>query len=96
MRTRNRKLYQDLTRKTDPLNILKVPQINLLEVLGFPALGAHTLLEAGNGNIFNLAGWEIEDLEALPGIGPGQVSMLVALFTLIHHYEAWLEQPPAS
>lgn len=94
MRTKNRALYQQLIRKTNPLNVLEIPQINLLEVLGFPGLGAHTLLEAGRGNIFNLAGWDIEDLEALPGIGPGQVSMLVALFTLLHHYEAWLEQSP--
>lgn len=87
------RIYQQMTRKTKPLDPATLDQRALLVTLGFSKKTASALLARANGDIFNLSGQQDAfDLEALPGMGPMNLLRLVSLFALIHHYERWLEQ----
>lgn len=89
---RGKRTYHELTRKYDPLNPYALDQHSLLQMLGFTPKASLALVERGKGNIFNLAGEHIQDLEAIDGVGPGQLSMLAAFFALLHHYERWIDR----
>jgi hypothetical protein len=86
---RGKRFYWEVTRRHDPTDPYTLPQKRLLQVLGFTPQASLSLLERGAGDVFNLVGQQLQDLEAAPGVGPAQCAKLVALFALIHQYEQW-------
>lgn len=89
---RGKRTYHEITRKYDPLDPYALDQRALLQMMGFTPKASLALVERGGGNIFNLAGSSLQELDSIDGVGPGQLSMLAAFFALIHHYEVWVER----
>ena len=78
-----KRLVELAMRKREPVLVESQPlPIILHALLGNPA-AARSISKALNGDIRNIHGWDIRDLEALEGVGPGTIGKIAALLEII-------------
>jgi len=78
-----KRLLELATRKREPVPVEAQPLSVLLHVLLGNPQAARAIDRALQGDIRNIHGWDIRDLEALEGVGPGTVGKLAALLEII-------------
>ena len=76
--------YRALTRK-EPVNLSELSTAERLAILFGQRRGVAELVKAADGDLLNLVGMDVADLEAIPGVGPA-LAAKVAVFL----YEAGL------
>ncbi len=85
----SRRLLDLASRKRNPIPLERQPLEALLYALLGNLQAARSIAQALEGDIRNIHGWDIRDLEALPGVGRGVIGKLAALVELIRR----LHQP---
>jgi hypothetical protein len=78
-----KRLLELATRKREPVSVEAQPLSVLLHVLLGNPQAARAINLALGGDIRNIHGWNIRDLEALEGVGPGTIGKLAALLEII-------------
>jgi len=75
---RGERIFRLLTRKKSPLNISDLSTAERLELIFGQSSGIRELLEYAEGDLVNLIGKDLRDLEAMPGVGPALAAKLAA------------------
>jgi len=72
-------IYNRLIRKTDPLSIGDLADHERLALIFGQARGVKELLAYAQGDLLNLVGKDVREIEAIPGVGPALAAKVAAL-----------------
>ena len=76
---RGETIYQKLTRKNEPLSLADLSDEERLVLIFGQKKGVKELLEYAKGDLLNLVGAELTELEMIPGVGPALAAKVAAL-----------------
>ncbi|GAO73791.1 hypothetical protein [Meiothermus ruber] len=79
----SRRLLDLASRKRQPVPLESQPLEVLLYALFGNLQAARSIGQALQGDIRNIHGWDIRDLESLPGVGRGVIGKLAALVEIV-------------
>lgn len=76
---RGEMIYNGLIRKRDPLSLADLTNEERLALIFGQKKGVRELLEYAEGELLNLVGKDVRELETIPGVGPALAAKTAAL-----------------
>ncbi len=78
-------IYQQLVRQNDPITIADLTAEERLALIFGQSQGIRELLAYAKGDLLNLVGTDLKELESVPGVGPALVAKVAALMYELGH-----------
>ncbi len=76
---RGEQIYQKLVRQNDPLALADLTEEERLMLIFGQRAGVRELLTYAKGDLLNLVGMDLRELEMIPGVGPALAAKVAAL-----------------
>ena len=73
-------VYRRLVRQSDPLTIADLTDEERLALIFGQSRGVRELLEYADGDLLNLVGRDLRELEFVPNVGPALAAKVAAFF----------------
>jgi len=80
-----RSFYRAVTRQSNPIPLDNAPLLDSLAALLGSSTAARSILRVTDGNLRNLAKFEVNELIGLDGIHEAMAGRIAALFAVHHH-----------
>ena len=72
-------VYNQLVRRHEPLSLADLSAEDRLALIFGQSRGVKELLEFADGDLLNLVGKDVREIEAVPGVGPALAAKVAAL-----------------
>jgi len=83
---RGEQIYQRLVRKNDPMTLADLSEEERLVLIFGQSQGVKELLAYAGGDLLNLVGRDLRELESIPGVGPALAAKVAAFMFEMGHF----------